>query len=97
MTFPNYQNMIPFSQNMMWANASWFMPLISVLMLWDLIWKGIALWRAGRNNQLGWFIALLVVNSVGILPIIYILFFQKKKEEIVVIPKDKVEKKKAKK
>jgi hypothetical protein len=81
MMFPNYQNMIPFSQDMMWANAVWFMPLISILMLWDLIWKGIALWKAGRNNQLGWFIALLVVNSLGILPIIYILFFQKKKEE----------------
>ncbi|MDP2906447.1 MAG: DUF5652 family protein [Nanoarchaeota archaeon] len=81
MIFPNYQNMIPFSQDMIWANAAWFMPLISILMLWDLIWKGIALWKAGRNNQLRWFIALLAVNSVGILPIIYILFFQKKKEE----------------
>jgi hypothetical protein len=41
--------------------------------LWELIWKGVALWKAGRSNQLGWFVALLVVNSVGILPIIYLL------------------------
>lgn len=92
MMFPNYQNMMPFSPDMMWSNAVWFMPLISVLMLWDLVWKGIALWRAGRNNQLGWFIALLVVNSLGILPIVYILFFQKKKEETIVIPKTKEKK-----
>lgn len=55
-----------------------FMLYMIPFMIWDLIWRGIALWKAGRNNQLGWFIALLVVNSIGILPIIYIVFFQKK-------------------
>ncbi len=96
--FPDYQNMMPFYQNMtLWPSSPWFMPLISVLVVWDTVWKGIGLWRAGRNNQLGWFIALLVVNSVGILPIVYILFFQRKKEETVIIPKSKVEKKRVKK
>jgi len=47
--------------------------------LWDVVWKGIALWRAARNSHQIWFIFLLIVNSVGILPIIYILFFSKKK------------------
>jgi len=47
--------------------------------LWDVVWKGIALWRAARNGHQIWFIFLLIVNSVGILPIIYILFFSKKK------------------
>lgn len=47
---------------------------------WEAVWKGIALWKAGRNNQLGWYIALLILNTVGILPILYILFFQKSKE-----------------
>ena len=46
---------------------------IAVLAVWDLIWKGFALWRAGRNNQPGWFVALLILNTVGILPIIYLL------------------------
>ncbi len=50
-----------------------------VLALWELYWKGKALWAAARNSQSWWFIALLVINSAGILPIIYILFFQKKK------------------
>ncbi|MEM4263743.1 MAG: DUF5652 family protein [Candidatus Woesearchaeota archaeon] len=52
----------------------WMIPL----MVWSIIWKGIALWKCGRNNQLAWFIVLLVLNTAGILEIIYILFFQKK-------------------
>lgn len=53
---------------------AWLIPLI----IWEAVWKGIALWKAGRNNQLKWFIAILVLNTVGILPIIYLKFFQKK-------------------
>ncbi len=53
----------------------WLTPFIFL----ELILKVIALWKAGRNNQLYWFIALVIVNSVGILPVIYLLFFQKKK------------------
>lgn len=51
----------------------WLMPFI----LLDLILKGIALWRAGRNNQPYWFIAILLINSLGILPAVYLLFFAK--------------------
>lgn len=54
---------------------AWLVPL----MIWSLIWKGLALWKCGRNNQLAWFIVLLVLNTAGILEIIYILRFQKKK------------------
>lgn len=55
------------------------MLLFIPLGIWDMVWKGIAMWKCGRNNQLYWFIAVLVLNTVGILPIIYLLFFQKKK------------------
>jgi hypothetical protein len=48
-----------------------------LILIWDAVWKGIALWKAGRHNQLVWFIFLLLVNSLGILPIIYLAFFQK--------------------
>jgi len=48
--------------------------------LWELGWKGFGLWRSGRANQLYWFIAMLVLNTVGVLPIIYLLFFQKKRK-----------------
>lgn len=47
--------------------------LIVVLAFWELVWKGVALWRAAHRNQRNWFIAMLIVNSVGVLPIIYLL------------------------
>jgi len=58
-----------------------WMFLFIVLAIWELIWKGIALWKCGRYNQLPWFVVILIVNSMGILPIIYLLFFQKKKRK----------------
>ncbi len=50
-----------------------------VIMLWELVWKALALWASARNNQQYWFIAILVINSMGILPIIYLLWFKRKK------------------
>ncbi|MBW3016788.1 hypothetical protein KY316_00305 [Candidatus Woesearchaeota archaeon] len=47
--------------------------------IWDAVWKGIGLWKSGRNNQLVWFICMFLFNTLGLLPIIYILFFQKKR------------------
>ncbi|MDP3882730.1 MAG: DUF5652 family protein [Candidatus Staskawiczbacteria bacterium] len=57
-----------------------FMALFIVLGVWALVWKGIALWKAGRNNQLTWFVFIMILNTVGILPIIYLFFFSKKKD-----------------
>lgn len=42
------------------------------LALWTLPWKGYALWIAARNRHKYWFIALLIINTVAILEIIYI-------------------------
>lgn len=46
--------------------------LLAALAAWSLVWKGMALWYAARRNQKGWFIALLVINTVGLLEIFYI-------------------------
>jgi len=56
---------------------SWILILIA---LWEIPWKGIALWKAARNKDLIWFIILLVVNTLAILEILYIFFFSKKKK-----------------
>ncbi|MFA4857909.1 MAG: DUF5652 family protein [Candidatus Margulisiibacteriota bacterium] len=53
--------------------------LLLVLIIWSLVWKGIAMWRSARNDQLSWFLAIFVLSSVGVLEIIYLLFFQKDK------------------
>jgi len=47
------------------------------LALWSLAWKGFALWYSAKRNQPWWFIALLVLNTVGILEIIYLVFVAK--------------------
>lgn len=57
------------------SNLWWLIPLI----IWSAIWKLTALWKSARNKQLAWFIVLAIVNTAGILPIIYIVWFQKKK------------------
>jgi hypothetical protein len=48
-----------------------------VLTLWAVVWKGFALWRAARHGQKYWYIGLLVLNTIGIVEIIYLFFFQK--------------------
>ena len=53
--------------------------LLAILVIWSLIWKGFGMWKAARNNQIGWFIAILIINAAGILEITYISFFQKNK------------------
>lgn len=47
------------------------------LMLWSLVWKGLALWKAARQGSPGWFVALLVINTVGILEIVYLFVLSK--------------------
>ena len=48
--------------------------------VYELFWKGIGLWKAAKNDQKGWFIAMLVTSTVGILPLLYIFLFQKGKK-----------------
>jgi hypothetical protein len=50
-----------------------------IILVWTLFWKGCSLWIAAKRDQKWWFLVLLVVNTVGILEIIYIFFVAKKK------------------
>jgi len=51
-------------------------PEVLVLaIVWSLIWKGVALWKSARKNSVPWFIVLLIVNTLGILEILYIFIF----------------------
>jgi len=56
--------------------------LILLLVVWVLPWKGVALWKAAKNNEKWWFVALLIINTMALLEILYIFFFSKKKEQI---------------
>lgn len=65
-----------------WIGAHPF--LWAALLIWSLVWKGFALWKAAERSQKYWFIALLIVNSFGLLDIFYIFVIAKKyKVEVV--------------
>jgi len=53
-----------------WLGA--FAAFLPLILLWSVIWKGLALWHSGRRGQQWWFVIFLVVNTVGILEIIYL-------------------------
>ncbi len=53
-----------------------------LILVWSLLWKGLALWRAAKYDQRNWFIVILIVNLVGILEIVYLFGFAKKKMQI---------------
>ncbi len=53
--------------------------VLLILVLWTLPWKIFALWTAVKNNHKGWFIALVILNTFGIVEIIYIFVVAKKK------------------
>lgn len=50
----------------------WAFPIIIVVAIWTIFWKGAALWHAARKNNQKWFYILLIFNSLGILEIIYL-------------------------
>lgn len=59
-----------------------FFWIIPVLAVWEGVWKAIALWKSARNNHLAWFICLVIFNTLGILPIVYIFGFSKKTPQV---------------
>jgi len=50
-----------------------------LLFIWSIPWKGFALWKSARRGEKVWFIALLLINTVGILEILYLFYFSEKK------------------
>ena len=61
------------------AQNSWAIWVIILAIFWALPWKGVALWKAARLNDKWWFIALLVINTLALLEILYIFVFSKRK------------------
>jgi hypothetical protein len=58
-----------------------FVPVLVLAALWDAVWKAIGMWKSARNNQLAWFICIAIFNTIGILPIIYVVWGQKDRNE----------------
>ncbi|MDP3948583.1 MAG: DUF5652 family protein [bacterium] len=56
---------------------------LTIALVWSLAWKGVALWKSADRKEKWWFIAFLVVNTLGVLEIAYIYYFSKKKNDAV--------------
>lgn len=63
--------------------------LVLFLIIWTLIWKGLALWISARKNDKTWFIALLIINTAGILEIFYIFLLSKRENNQVLSAPEK--------
>ena len=57
--------------------------LIVIVVAIDLVLKGIALWIAGRQGAKVWFVLLFILNTAGILPLFYILYFSRQQSSPV--------------
>ena len=65
-----YESLIAF------MDSPWFY----LVLIWSVVWKGLALWKSARNKHLVWFVFILVINSFGILSIIYLIIHMEKKK-----------------
>lgn len=59
------------SLQLLWLFWSEHRLLVAFLVIWTLIWKGLALWKAARHQSTIWFTVLLVLNTAGLLEIVY--------------------------
>lgn len=60
----------------------YFIMLLPLIIVWTLVWKGLALWKSARNGNKAWFVILLIVNTMGILEILYLYVFGKEKKVV---------------
>jgi len=65
-------------EEQIFSSMPWLLPVIIIAVIWESIWKLIAVWKSARNDHLAWFICIAIFNTVGILPIIYLLIYRKK-------------------
>ncbi len=69
-----------FAQNL--SNAGVFLEnhpwLFVFLIAWSLVWKGFGLWKSAQLAHKGWFVAILLLNTLGILEAIYLFVIAKK-------------------
>lgn len=54
---------------------------ITLGIIWTIFWKGMALWKAAKKDDKTWFIALLILNTLGLLEIFYIFVFSKRQNK----------------
>jgi len=62
-------------------DPKYILPVAILAVAWTIPWKGVALWKAARNGSIIWFTALLLLNTLAILEILYIFVFSRKERK----------------
>jgi hypothetical protein len=81
-----FANMVQAGKGVGWNSGVGmpFWPILGlaflVIVAWSIFWKGMALWKAAREQHKVWFVVMLLVNTLGILEILYIYVFSKMKK-----------------
>ncbi len=58
--------------------------IVVIAVIWSGVWKLLALWKSARKGSIIWFVCLAIINTLGILEILYIFLFsemQKKSQK----------------
>lgn len=55
--------------------------LLVVIFVWSSVWKFLALWKSARKGNVVWFVVFALVNTIGILDILYIYIFSERTEK----------------
>ncbi len=63
------------------VTSVWFHVLVLVLVAWEMTWKLLAMWKAAQKREVVWFILLAIVNTVALLPIIYLIINRSSKDK----------------
>ena len=61
--------------NYNFGSYGWVYPIL----IWSMFWKGLALWKSAKEDNKYWFLALLIINTVGLLELSYLFVFAKEK------------------
>jgi len=64
-------------------------PYIYALLIANLILRGLALYKSARKEHKIWFISLLILNTAGILPIVYLILQNIAASKVKTIPVSK--------
>lgn len=80
--------------SMMGVTSDFASSVLIVLGIWEIFWKGIGMWYSAGKKQTAWFVCILIFNTVGILPIVYLLMHKpwEDKKRVVKTVKKKVKK-----
>lgn len=56
----------------------WLVPVVFILGIVVFALKGYTLWKSAKRGEMWWFVALFILNTFGLLELIYIVFILKK-------------------